>query len=351
MPTAKKPNQRARGAIALAEQLGPEKRSLRAKKGAAARWKKELQATHKGNFQQHLGVDVECYVLNDPAKTAVISQTGMARALGMAARGSVFPRFLSSQVMADFVGIELRAKLEKPLVFQWAGAGTEQPPTTINGFDAALLIDLCNAITAANAAGKLGKRYDKVVQQAAIITGASAKSGIRYFVYALAGYSPSVEEVITAFKLYVREEARKYEHEFPPELYLAWHRLYQIPMPMRGKPWLFKELTLKHVYIPLAKSKGKILELLRDAKARDEGERRKKLHQFLTEVGTRALRLHIGRLTEMAESSAAKMDYEAKVAERFGTQLQYELPLAIPNDPSSSELADPSDSSEPGALA
>jgi len=332
MNDTKEPTGRAKGAIALAQKLGPEGTKLRAAKGAAARWKKDLQATHKGNFQEHLGVDVECYVLNDPGKTAVISQTGMARALGMAARGSVFPRFISGQVMADFVGIELRSKLEKPLVFQWGGGGTEPPSSSINGFDAALLIDLCNAIAAASAAGKLGKRYEKIVQQAAIITGASAKSGIRYFVYALAGYSPSTEEVIAAFKLYVREEAKKYEQEFPPELYVAWHRLYSIPVPVRGRPWLFKELTLRHIYIPLAKSKGKILELLREAKGQDE-DRRKKLFQFLSEVGTRALRMHIGRVTEMAESSKEKIEYESKIVERFGGQLQYELPLNIPTVP------------------
>ena len=49
--------------------------------------------------------------------------------------------------------------------------------------------------------------------------------------YALAGYNPTAEEVIAAFKLYVQEEARKYEQEFPNELYLAWHRLYDIPIP------------------------------------------------------------------------------------------------------------------------
>lgn len=344
MDDDQKPKGRARGAIALAEKLTPDERKLRAAKGAAARWKKPLVATHRGSFQQQLGLDVECYVLNDPAKTAVISQSGMARALGISPRGNVFGRFTSSQAMTEFVGAELVAKLENPLSFQWGSGGAEQPPSMVKGFDAALLIDLCNAITAANAAGKLSKRYEKIVQQAAIITGASAKSGIRYLVYALAGYSPSTEEVIAAFKLYVKEEARKYEQEFPPELYLAWHRLYQIPVPMRGKPWLFKELTLRHIYIPLAKSKGKILELLREAKGRDE-DRRKKLFQFLSEVGTRALRMHIGRVTEMAESSKAKHEYESKIVERFGGQLQYELPLAIPDDPPADALSDLRDNS------
>jgi hypothetical protein len=77
-------------------------------------------------------------------------------------------------------------------------------------------------------------------------------------VYALAGYNPTIEEVIAAFKLYVQEEARKYEPEFPNELYMQWHRLYDIPVPVRGKPWHFKYLTVRHIYHPLAQSSGKL---------------------------------------------------------------------------------------------
>ena len=45
----------------------------------------------------------------------------------------------------------------------------------------------------------------------------------------------------------------------------------------------------------LARSNGKILELMRAAKAQD-GDRNKKLLQFLNELGARALRMHLGRL-------------------------------------------------------
>ena len=57
---------------------------------------------------------------------------------------------------------------------------------------------------------------------------------IRHLVYSLAGYNPSTEEVIAAFKLHVQEEAKKYEPEVPNELYMEWHRLYHIPVPDRA---------------------------------------------------------------------------------------------------------------------
>jgi hypothetical protein len=60
------------------------------------------------------------------------------------------------------------------------------------------------------------------------------------------------------------------------------------------------------------------------------GDRAKKLFQFLNEIGARALRMHLGRVLEMAESSANKHEYEQKVGERFGVERQLELPIPLP---------------------
>jgi hypothetical protein len=332
MDKPKKDESKAKGGIARAKALSPEKKKEIAEKAAAARWgPKPLQAIRKGNFQEEFGINVDCYVLGDAQKTAVISQTGMAVALGLSPRGSSFPSFINSQAMADSIGSELREKLGKPLLIQWSSGGGEQPAVMIHGHDAGLLIDVCNAVADAQRKGALGKRYEKVVQQASIINGASAKSGIKGLIYALAGYRPQIEEVIQAFKVYVQEEARKYEQEFPNELYVAWQRLYKIPMPARGKPWQFMHLTRRHVYYPLAKSQGKVLDLLRAIRAKD-GEQKRYLFQFLNDIGARALRIHMGRVLEMAESSLDDAAaYEKKFNDRFGDQQELDfLPRDMP---------------------
>jgi hypothetical protein len=99
----------------------------------------------------------------------------------------------------------------------------------------------------------------------------------------------------------------------------------------RGKSWHFKHLTVKHIYFPLAQSNGRILELVRALKARD-GDRKKKLFQFLSEVGARALRIQLGRVLEMSESSVDKVEYEKKITDRFGTQKELELVLPSTSD-------------------
>lgn len=259
--------------------------------------------------------------------------------MGFSKRGDRLRSFVNSKTMDGYLGRDLREKLENPFVFQQKGAAAGSAIQTANGYDATLLIDLCNSVLAAKADGKLkGERYARMVEQAQILVSAAAKSGIRNLVYALAGYSPSTTEVIEAFKLYVREEAKKYEREFPNELYDQWQRLYGIAMPDRGKPWQFKHLTIRHIYHPLAQSNGKLLELLRALKAND-GSRRAKLFQFLNEIGTRALRMHLGRVLEMAESSADLREYEAKIIQRFGGQ--QELDLVMPDETSSASLPPP----------
>ena len=312
------------GGKARAERLSAEKKTEIGNKGALMRW--GAKATHHGNFMEKFGMDIDCYVLDDRLKTAVISQRGMAAALGLRDRGDAFPRFMGNKVMLAAAGPEIRDKIAQPIKFQWASPGPDKPPGTIFGYDVTLLIDICQAIVSVEK--KLGERHADRIRQAHVLLGASAKSGIKGLVYALAGFNPTADEVISAFKAYVMEEAKKYEKEFPPELYTEWYRLYQIPViEGRGRPWHFKQLTLNHVYYPLAQSNGKVLELMRASKARG-GDRRKKLFQFLSEIGARALARQLGRVLEMCESSHDKADYERKIVARFGGQEEFDLTVA-----------------------
>lgn len=318
-------SKQSKGGMARAEALTPEQRRLIAKKAAAARWgDKPLQATHKGNFERDFGFDVDCYVLDDENKTAVISQTGMGQAVGLAARGHSIRKFVNGQVMAEFVGTELTEKLEKPLKFQYRPSGTENLVVDANGYDVTLLIDICKAIVAAEAAGRLTDRQTPMVRQAHIILGASAKAGIKGLVYALSGYDATKEEVVAAFKQFVREEAREYEKEFPEQLYEEWYRLYKLPRPARNRPWKFLHLTISQIYKPLARSSGKIYELTKEKRAQSQS-RSKRLHQFLSEVGVKALRTHLGQLLGVARLADSKEEYERSFNKLFGEQLDLDL--------------------------
>lgn len=170
-------------------------------------------------------------MLDDEQKTAVISQRGLGEALGLTGSGAQLTRFLKGEKVAPYVGVELAKKLSQPLVFQWTNVVPKMPTMAIHGSDVTILIDICKAIIKADDEGKLLARQKDIAKQAHVIINASAKAGIKNLVYALAGYNATREEQIAAFKLFVREEAREYEKEFPDELYKEWYRLYQLPKP------------------------------------------------------------------------------------------------------------------------
>lgn len=312
---------RGAGGRARAAVLSSKQRHEIAKKAAAARWgEKPIQATHRGNFKEEFGIDVDCYVLDDEHKTAVISRRGMGVALGLGtSTGMALPRFLAGKNISPFVGAELRGKLEKPLIFQVPAAVLNLPLMTVHGHDVTILIDICKAIVQAKFEGKLLSRHEMIAQQAHIIINASAKAGIKWLVYVLAGYDATREEAIAAFKFYVREEAREYEREFPEQLYEEWYRLYQIPRPGRNRPWKFKHLTVDQVYKPLAHSKGRVLELTQNKRANSQ-QQNKRLHQFLSDIGVKALRNHLGQLLGIARISSDQDEYEGYFQKLFGTQ-------------------------------
>jgi P63C domain len=320
------PTGKARGGVARAAVLTDERKQEIAKKAAIARWgTKPPQATHKGNFKEEFGIDVECYVLNDEQKTAVISQRGMGVAIGLGEGGSRLPVFLKGKKIAPYVGRELKEKIENPLIFQSPAVGRNMPPATkVHGYDVTILVDICKAVIEAETDGKLLISQRKIAKQAHVILNASAKAGIKGLVYALSGYDATREEIITAFKTYVREEAREYEKEFPDELYEQWYRLYKLPKPERNKPWKFKHLTINQVYFPLARSNGKIHELTVAQKSAS-GEKWKKLHQFLADIGVKALRQHLGQLLGIAKISNDQQEYERYVEKVFGQQREMDL--------------------------
>ncbi len=309
---------RAKGGAARSLALSPERKTEIAKKAAAARWgRSNLKATHKGNFDVHFGIDAECYVLDDEAKTAVMTQRGIAAALGLSNPGGKdFERLVDGKAISKHLGAEARAKVHQPIEFKWVYPGAKQSAVSIKGYSADLLIDVCNAILAANAVGDLRKNQDNLAKQAAIVVGASAKAGIQGLVYALAGYDRIKEEVIASYKMYVAAEAREYEREFSPELYEQWYRLYGLVKPERGRPWEFRYLTIDHIYKPLAKSNGKVFSLAKSSKLAN-GEKGDKIHQFLSEIGVKALRTQVGKITGIATVSETRSEYEKYIEEKI----------------------------------
>lgn len=307
---------KAKGGVARAKSLTKEQRSEIAKKAAAARWKdRPFKATHRGNFLDDFGIDAECYVLDDELKTVVVTKTGLSQLLGLGEHARDLDQTLGAQYMSKYRDLELQQKMEKPYRFQLTSKSKTVHQAL--GYDITAIVDIGRALIDARDNDDLPPSRIKAADAAQKLINASAKSGIKGVGYALAGYRPEVQEVIDAFKAFVREEARQYEKEFPDELYEEWYRLYGLNRPEKGRPIRFGQLTNMQIYVPLAKSKGKILEQIRTS--RDEnGKQSDKLHLFLSEIGVKALRQHIGKLLGVAAMSDTREEYENGIEKVFG---------------------------------
>ncbi len=307
---------KAKGGIARAKSLTKEQRSEIAKKAAAARWKsKILRATHRGNFLDDFGIDAECYVLYDESKTVVVTKTGLSQLLGIGEHARDLDQLLGAQYMSKYRDLELQRKMENPYKFQLTSKSKTVHQAL--GYDITAIVDIGRALIEAKDNDDLPQSRLKAAAAAQRLINASAKAGIKGVAYALAGYRPEVQAVIDEFKAFVREEARQYEKEFPDELYEEWYRLYGLNRPEKGRPIRFGQLTNMQIYTPLAKSKGKILEQIRAS--RDEnGKQSDKLHLFLSEIGVKALRQHIGKLLGVAAMSETREEYEKGIEKVFG---------------------------------
>ena len=291
--------------------------------------KKELKAIKKGNFKEVFGIDVEYFILDDDKKSVVISQREMGRAIKLIKKqedaGSRIKTFIGSNFMSNFIGKKTIENLDKYIVFTALDGGKNR-----HGFSVDILIDICNAIIKASLHDdNILKNYKETAQQAQIIVNACAKSGITNIAYALAGYRPEIHEILEGFKRFLVEEiARAYEKTFPVELYLEWAKIYNFPLKA-GKNFNVKcrWLTIDNVYRPLARSNGKILEMLKDKKASDIHGSNKKLFQYLNEeVGTVELKKHLSSLLTIAKlAKGNRTKYENDFAEIFGGQLQFDF--------------------------
>ena len=195
------------GGVARKEALSDERRREIARTARVGKVGRTGDDT--GNFKDEFGIDVDCYVLNDHMKTAVISQRGMGQHSGSALGGRRISEIHQRQIDLAIPWSRITGRSASSLLnFKGRRRSLDSPSNKIiHGFDVTLLIDVCKAIVAAESDGKLTPNQTGIAEQAHLILSASAKSGIKGLVYALAGYDATRQQVIDAFKLYVREEA------------------------------------------------------------------------------------------------------------------------------------------------
>jgi hypothetical protein len=136
------------------------------------------------------------------------------------------------------------------------------------------------------------------------------------------------------FKEFLRETAREYRAEFPPQFFDMIYRIYGLQRRPNAKnhPQFFAWFIRHYVYEPLADSKGAILEMLDESNpiVYMSGGRRYKMFSFLSdEIGLPAFRAHLWQVVGIGGAVTTKAQFERGFKNAFPAakgQLEFTMP-------------------------
>lgn len=282
-------------AIALS---GAERRAI-AKKGAQARWNKELpRATHEGTLK--LGsIEIPCAVLEDGRR--LLTQSGVMLALGRArqAKGRSYydadvnlPAFLTAKNLKPFISKDLEVTSSQ-VEFRTANG------TKAFGYSAEMLPRVCDVYLQARDANALDRRQIHVAAQAELLIRALAQVGIVALIDEATGYQGvRPQDALQKYlEMVVRKELAAWAKRFPDEFYENIYRLKGWPWPgmQKNRYSVVAHYTRDLVYERIAPA---LLEELENKNPKNEkGERKNKFHQWLTDdVGHPLLAQHLHSL-------------------------------------------------------
>lgn len=252
-------------------------------------------------------IKIPCYVLED--ETRVLSGRGIQNAIGFPKRGggNALSAFLSKKEIAGLIDDETRSKFDNKVVFKRIGSGGSVPQTY--GYDATLLIDLCDIFIRAKKAGLLTVAQEIYAEQCELIIRAVAKVGIIALIDEATGYQ--AKRTADALKLllekYLRTEHAVWVKRFPVEFFKEIYRLRNWkfdPQNIKNHPQIVGSYINDIVYARLAP--GILEELQNLNKKNEKGNRSYRHHQFLTDdIGSPALQQHLFAVIALMRASGS----------------------------------------------
>ncbi len=238
-------------------------------------------------------IQIPCYVLQDERR--VLQQTGLLGSLDLSHGGSYskggdrLAKFASQGRLKGFVNKELVDRTEKPIKFNVPSGALAY------GYEATVLVDLCEAVLAARSAGRLQKQQEHVARRAEILIRGFARIGIIALVDEATGYQEIRERraLATILEKFIAKELQPWTRTFPYEFYQLIYKLkgWSGPDGHKRTP-LIGKYTNDIVYERLAH--GVLEELKRLNPTLQSGYRRNRHHQWFTpNMGHPKLKEHL----------------------------------------------------------
>jgi hypothetical protein len=312
----------AKGGKARASVLTPTERSELARRAVTARWERagkapqivtaapapEVQAVAKMPYSMYPGkltlgnIVISCHVLDDGRR--VLTQNEVLRVLkGRNARTTSLSTYLSH---LDGFNPE---KLSAPAPFRIPGL-----PISALGYDATLLIDICDAYLVARDRGQLTEAQEQIALTADIIIRSCAKVGIIALIDEVTGYQQVRAKQALQLKLqaFIADELQEWARMFPDEFWHELARLESVHYSARHRPLRWGKYVMAFVYDAIDPDVGKML------RAKNPNPHfLQNHHQWLRKFGQEAVRLQIGKAVGIMQTCEDMGEFKHKFAKIF----------------------------------
>ena len=285
---------------------------------------KRLQIKYEGDLDIN-GLIIPCYVLENG--TRLLSSRGMQETLKMVDTDEE-----NKKTSGTRLNRYLDQKSLKPFIFKDKEPGHFDPitcykgNTKVNGYEATILADICDAFLEARKKITLSSRQEIIATQCEILIRGFAKVGIIALVDEATGYQYDRErfELQTVLKAYISEELLAWQQRFPHEYYKQIFRLNKWDYTVanvKTKPSIIGKWTNTYIYRQLPKG---ILDELKRQSVK-VGKPKTHFHRRLTEdVGHPHLDKQLTQTITVMKLSKNWKDFERKFNQLFGQQSMFE---------------------------
>jgi hypothetical protein len=251
-----------------------------------------------------------CYVLDNGKR--VISQREVVRALTKQSKGGL-DRYLDSQNLKPFISSKIVA--DQTIQFT-----IPTNPVTANGYEATLLLDICDAYLRARDEGKLLPTQMHLAKQAEIITRACAKVGIIALIDEATGYQAfrKKQELQLKLQAFIADDMQEWARMFPEEFWFELARLESIHYSPRSRPIRWGKYVMMFVYDAVDPEVGRELR-----KKNPDPHFMQNHHQWLKKFGRDRVHDQITKVITVMKLCNDMNDFRRKFSRLFDRQMAF----------------------------